>query len=260
MTPGRTAAIGALVIALTIGAARADGSGCPTDSDPISTDRPNTVNSTVVVPAGSLQLENGVTWTQREGSQVLDGTETLMRLGLVRCTEFQLLVPNYDWSFGGRAPSGFENVGLAFKHQFDPLPGGFELAVAAGLEFPSGASAVSGPGYNPFIQLPWAHDLAYGFSVQGMFVVTWFTSQPEQNPTFQPSFAIFKLLGERADALIEYFGDYNHQRPSQMLDIGATYRFTDHQQVDFQAGLGLNSASPDHFFGIGYSIRFDHLF
>jgi hypothetical protein len=101
-------------------------------------------------------LENGVTWTQRERSQVLDGTETLMRLGLVRCTEFQLLVPNYDWSFGGRAASGFENVGLAFKHQFDPLPGGFELAVAAGLEFPSGASAVSGPGYNPFIQLPWA--------------------------------------------------------------------------------------------------------
>jgi hypothetical protein len=96
-------------------------------------------------------VENGVTWTQRERSQVLDGTETLMRLGLVRCTEFQLLVPNYDWSFGRRAASGFENVGLAFKHQFDPLPGGFELAVAAGLEFPSGASAVSGPGYNPFI-------------------------------------------------------------------------------------------------------------
>ncbi|HEY2676012.1 MAG TPA: transporter [Steroidobacteraceae bacterium] len=130
----------------------------PTDSDPISTDRPNTVNSTVVVPAGSLQVENGVTWTQRERSQVLDGTETLMRLGLVRCTEFQLLVPNYDWSFGRRAASGFENVGLAFKHQFDPLPGGFELAVAAGLEFPSGASAVSGPGYNPFIS-PSAHDL-----------------------------------------------------------------------------------------------------
>ena len=45
-----------------------------------------------------------------------------------------------------------------------------------------------------------------------------------------------------------------------MLDIGATYRFTEHQQIDFQTGFGLNSASPDHFFGLGYSIRFDRLF
>jgi hypothetical protein len=241
-------------------AARADNIGCPTDSDQITTDRPNVVNSPLVVPAGSLQLENGLTWTQSERSQVLDGTETLMRLGLVRCTEFQLLVPNYQWSFGGRAASGFGNVGLAFKHQLGPLPGGFELAAVGGIEFPSGATDVSGPGYNAFIQVPWAHELADGFSVQGMFAVTWFTSQPEQNPTFQPTLGIGKQLGDRADALIEYFGDYGHQRPSQVLETGATYRFTEHQQVDFQTGFGLNSASPDHFFGIGYSIRFDRLF
>jgi hypothetical protein len=260
MTPNCTAAIAALVLVLTTGAARAYDSGCPTDSDPITTDRPNVVNSPVVVPAGSLQLENGLTWTQTERSQVLDGTETVMRLGLVRCTEFQLLVPTYNWSFGGRAASGFGNIGLAFKHQLGPLPLGFELAAAAGLEFPSGATAVSGPGYNPFMQFSWAHDLAYGFSLQGMFAVTWFTEQPEQNPTFEPTGAILKQLGDHADALIEYFGDYDHQRPSQLLDTGATYRFTERQQVDFQAGLGLNSASPDHFFGIGYSVPFDRVF
>jgi hypothetical protein len=260
MRPGRTAAIAAVVIALSTGGVRADISGCPTDSDQITTDRPNVVNSPLVVPAGSLQLENGLTWTQAQRSQVLDGTETLMRLGLVRCTEFQLLVPTYNWSFGGRAASGFGKVGFAFKHQLGPLPGGFELAAVAGLEFPSGATDVSGPGYNPFIQVPWAHDLAYRFSVQGMFAVTWFTSQPERNPTFQPTLGIGKQLGDRADALIEYFGDYDHQRPSQVLETGVTYRFTEHQQIDFQIGFGLNSASPDHFFGLGYSIRFDRLF
>lgn len=96
--------------------------------------------------------------------------------------------------------------------------------------------------------------------MQGMFTITWFTSQPEQNPTLQPALAVFKQLTDRADALIGYFGDYDHQRPSQVLETGASYRFTEHQQVDFQAGLGLNSASPDHFLGIGYSIRFDRLF
>jgi hypothetical protein len=146
------------------------------------------------------------------------------------------------------------------KHQFGTLPGGFELGAAGGLGFPSGATAVAGPGYNPFLQLPWAHDLAEGFAVQGMFAITWFTSQPEKNPTFQPSLAVFRQLGDSTDVLIGYFGDYDDQRPSQVLETGATYRFTKNQQVDFQAGFGLNSASPDHYFGIGYSFRFDRLF
>jgi hypothetical protein len=32
------------------------------------------------------------------------------------------------------------------------------------------------------------------------------------------------------------------------------------EQLDFHAGFGLNSSSPDHFFGIGYSFRLDSLF
>ena len=60
--------------------------------------------------------------------------------------------------------------------------------------------------------------------------------------------------------LIEYAGDYDHQRPTQILDTGGTWRFARTQQVDFQAGIGLNSSSVDHYFGLGYSIRLDGLF
>ena len=31
-------------------------------------------------------------------------------------------------------------------------------------------------------------------------------------------------------------------------------------RVEFHLGFRLNSSSPDHFFGIGYSFRFDGLF
>ena len=51
----------------------------------------------------------------------------------------------------------------------------------------------------------------------------------------------------------------DHQRPSQVLDTGGAWRFTRLQQIDFHAGLGLNSSSVDHYFGIGYSVRFDGL-
>jgi hypothetical protein len=58
----------------------------------------------------------------------------------------------------------------------------------------------------------------------------------------------------------EYVGDYEHPGSSQVLQTGGACRFTKSQQVDFHAGVGLNSNSVDYYFGIGYSIRFDGLF
>src|SRR5262252_5782786 len=77
----------------------ANADGCPTNSDPIATDRPDVTNSSLVVPAGSLQAENGIDWTVRQGSDVLDGTNTRLRLGIARCTGFVLDVPGYAEAF-----------------------------------------------------------------------------------------------------------------------------------------------------------------
>ena len=46
-------------------AAKAD--SCPSSKDEISTDRPDVTNSSVVVPAGSLQIENGINFSARDG-------------------------------------------------------------------------------------------------------------------------------------------------------------------------------------------------
>jgi hypothetical protein len=42
--------------------------GCPNSASEISTDRPDVTNSSRVVPYGSIQAENGVDWTVRQGS------------------------------------------------------------------------------------------------------------------------------------------------------------------------------------------------
>ena len=44
-----------------------------------------------------------------------------------------------------------------------------------------------------------------------------------------------------------------------ILDGGGSWRVTRLQQLDFHVGFGLNSSSPDHFFGVGYSFRLDGL-
>lgn len=231
---------------------------CLTRADEIATDRPDVTNSSLVVPYGSLQAENGVDWTASHRSNLLAGTNSRLRLGVGQCTEFLIDVPNYFWSLNGPQSSGFTDVVVSFKRQV-PVPLGFHLSAMAGLGFPSGSSKVSGHGYEPYTQFPWSHEIADGWEAVGMFTVTWFPSESTRNPTFESTFSLERALGPSADMFVEYVGDYDHQRPSQVFDTGGAWRFTRTQQIDFHAGCGLNSTSVDHYFGIGYSFRFDGL-
>ena len=233
---------------------------CPTNADEISTDRPDVTNSAVVVPYGSLQAENGVDWTKRDRSDVLSGTETRLRLGVAQCTEVIADVPTYFYSLNGRASSGFSDLVVSIKREL-PVPFGFHLSATSGLGFPTGANKISTHGYDPYIQFPWSHPIDDDWSIHGMFTVTWFTSQHRINPTFEPTLSLEREFGPTRDLFIEYVGEYpNHTRPSQLIDGGGEWRVTKVQQLDFHVGVGLNSSSPDHYFGVGYSFRLDNLF
>jgi Putative MetA-pathway of phenol degradation len=232
---------------------------CPTIADEIATDRPDVTNSSLVVPSGSLQFENGIDWTVRHGSNAIDGTNTRVRLGVADCTEFLADISNYFGSVNGGQPSGFSNVVISVKRQLS-VPFGFNLSATAGLGFPSGSRSISGPGYQPYIQLPWSRNIGQGWAVEGMFTLTWFPSDSARNPTFEPTLSVQREFGPSVDVFSEYVGDYDHRRPAQLLDGGDAWRFTDTQQLDFHAGVGLNSSTVDHYFGIGYSFRLDRLF
>jgi hypothetical protein len=247
-------------VVLIAGASRAFAAdGCPTSASEIDTDRPDVTNSSRVVPYGSLQAENGVDWTVLQGSDIVSGTETRLRLGVAQCTEVLADVPTYFYSLNGRASSGFSDLVVSIKREL-PVPFGFHLSATGGLGFPTGASKISSHGYDPYIQFPWSRRLNEDWSLHGMFTVTWFTGQHAINPTFEPTLSLERDLGPTRDLFMEYVGDYpNHARPSQILDGGGSWRVTRLQQLDFHVGFGLNSSSPDHFFGVGYSFRLDGL-
>jgi hypothetical protein len=232
---------------------------CPTSADEIATDRPDVTNSSLVVPYGSLQAENGIDWTVKHASNVLDGTNTRVRLGMARCTEFLIDAPSYFLSLNDSQPSGSSDVVVSFKRQL-PVPFGFNLSATAGIGFPSGSKNVSGPGYQPYIQFPWSHSIAEGWGLEGMFTLTWFPSESLRNPTFEPTLSVEREFGPSADIFVEYVGDYDHERPRQLLDGGGSCRFTKTQQLDFHVGFGLNGSTVDHYLGIGYSFRLDGLF
>jgi hypothetical protein len=234
--------------------------GCPDTSQDIVTDRPSVTNSSVVVPTGSLQLENGINWTAHPGQGALDGPNTRLRLGIVDCTEMLVDLPDYTGGIDGHEPVGFSDIAPAIKHQFGGLPQGTNLSATAGLTLPTGARVISGSGYNPYLQFPWTQDLGEGWTAGGMISTTWLTSQPVSETVFQPSFLIDRQVGAHADVFAEYIGDYQTRGlPAQLLNFGWSYRLTQTQQIDFHAGIGLNRNSPDYFVGIGYSLRLDGL-
>jgi hypothetical protein len=78
---------------LTVTDARAE--SFPEPIDAIATDRPDVTNSSLVVPVGSFQSENGVNLIARDGGRTADGTNSRWRLGIAPCLEGLVDLPTY---------------------------------------------------------------------------------------------------------------------------------------------------------------------
>jgi hypothetical protein len=239
------------LLAVLIGAGYAAG-----DDSTIATDRPSVTDSSVVVPPGSLQFENGFTDTVSQGQQTLDGPETLVRFGLLSKTELRLTAPDYFDQMGPGMPSGFGDFGVGVKQQLGPAAG-FDVSLVVSLSLPIGARGISSGGYDPSVQLPWSHALSSNWTAAGMLSVYWPTEDGRRNVNGQTTFLIDRQLTKTWDAFVEYAGDFPERGgPNHLAHFGTSYKITPHQQLDLHGGVGLSSAAVDHFIGVGYSFRF----
>jgi hypothetical protein len=252
-----------LLLALSCGGitAAAAADGCTQNTAPIATDRPDTTNSSIVVPVGSLQSENGINLSRHDGSEVFDGTNSRLRLGIAPCLEVLVDLPNYESPFRGVAATGFGDVAPAIKWQISPVPGKIDLSMTVGAALPTGAVGVAGPGVQPYLQFPWSVELGRGWGISGMVTNFFVPDDPINKYTNQSTFVIEKEIGERAFLFAEYVGEFPvNGGTSQLFNSGGGYRITDTQQVDFHIGFGLNRNTPAYVFGLGYSFRIDRLF
>ena len=228
----------------------------------ITTDRPDVTEAATVVPAGSLQFENGMTWSRAAGASSVDVSQTLVRYGLTERWELRLEVPDFLGFLGSPGiESGFSDAAVGAKRQLGPLPGGFDLAVIAGVSVPTGSGAESSHGADPFVKFPWAHALRKPWSVGGQFSVFYLSENGRRNMLTEPCFYLEREIGSRDEIFVEYVGDYHHRgTPGQLLHFGTAYKLTPLHQIDFHAGVGLSRSAPDFFAAIGYSFRLDGLF
>jgi hypothetical protein len=228
------------------------GQSQPASDQTINTDRPAITESSVVVPRGSFQVENGFLVTGDQGQNTLDGPETEMRLGVSNSTELRLYVPDYYHD----AVSGFGDLGIGIKQQVGPA-GGFDVSIVAFVSIPTGAAAISSHGYDPGLQLPWSRKLSTNWTAAGQLALYWPTQGDARNLTGESTFLLDRQITSPMDAFIEYAGDFSQRGgPRHLLHFGAAYKITPRNQLDVHYGIGLSSAAVDHFVGIGYSFRF----
>jgi hypothetical protein len=232
----------------------------PSHPPEIVTDRPDITESSIVVPKASLQAENGATWADDHGQRTFDASETLLRLGVASRTELRFGAPNYLYGMTSRTPSGFADLSVGVKQQLGPLPGGFELSVMIAVRFPTGATRTSSHGFDPDVKFPWSKELRDGWSIGGMQSVFWNTEDRRRNVTWEPIFYVEKQITKPWEVFVEYASDYAQHRGSrQIAHFGAAFKITPLQQVDFHFGFGMSHATPERFFGVGYSFRVDRL-
>jgi hypothetical protein len=258
---GRTLRICLVLLFAVVGTIGARADGCPTASDEIATDRPDVTNSSVVVPSGSIQGENGVNLSSRNGSQIIDGTNTRWRLGIASCLELLVDLPTYSAPVRGLGSSGFSDVSPAIKWQVSPIPGKVDASVVFGVALPTGTVDIAGHGAQPYLQMPWSWELHGGWGVSGMLTEFFRPSDVAIPRITEATFAIERDMTDKMTLFLEYVGDYPEgASPSQLLNSSGLYRLSPTEQVDFHIGLGLNHNAPSYIVGVGYSFRFDGLF
>jgi hypothetical protein len=251
--------------------------------DDIDTNRPSFMDSPLVVPKGSVQLENGALYQHfQHGVNYFDISETEVRIGLTPKTEFQMFVPNFVLLHSpgasmttvsnsslsalttvNSAPSNtltgisdLQEIGL--KRQVGTHFKDLNVAVIGGVTVPTGNKFVSGTGTQPVLRVPFTKALTKNWSFCGMQSILVLNSGSDVQ--YQNFVMLNRAFGARTSAFVEYGGFYtHHQGPLNIFHSGAVRKLNKNNQIDIQFGFGMNKAAPAAFVGAGYSCRFDRL-
>jgi hypothetical protein len=254
-----------------------------TKDDDIDTNRPSFMDSPITVPKGSLQFENGTLYQHfQHGVNYYDLSETELRLGITKRTEFQMFVPQWVMfytqassldstsaalssstsPFSTTSSSTFQNgvsdiTEPGIKHQFGPFFKDLTVSVIGGVTIPTGRRLISGGGVQPVIRMPWSKGVTKNWSIMGMQSLLVIDGRDCQ---WQNFWMANRAIGRRTSIFLEYAGFYtNHAAANNIAHFGVVRKLNKNTQIDTHFGIGLDQTAPAAFVGVGYSFRFDRL-
>jgi hypothetical protein len=221
------------------------------------TDRPDFTESTVVVPAGSLQLEGGATWLDTsEGSELLSGPELLLRWGIAESVELRLVAPDRLWDSTADGIDGFTDVAVGTKVRLARGATGWGAALIATAFLPTGDTGLTSDAVDPAVALAVARDLNPRWSLGAQVTAAWPTIDENRRLAAGATVVLGTGLGERVNTFIELAAERLEDEPTGiLLHHGYTFAVTQTVQLDLHAAAGLNDAAPDLLLGAGFAFR-----
>jgi hypothetical protein len=241
---------------------------------PISPNRPTFSDSTVLVPAGHLQVETGYTFTRRTeagaDAQRSNFPEVVLRYGISDRLEVRAVWGGYAWSevdAGGGGASrddGGTDPGLAILVPVTDQQG---LVPAVTLEaattFGVGSESFSSGHADPTLKLLWSYcgdRLPEWLGVGGNLIASFPTENGDRfTQTAASLWTTWSAAGGDTSVFAEWFvvsEPANNVESTQSVGFGVVQRLSNTVAVDARVGFGLDDRADDFFTGIGISFLF----
>lgn len=238
--------------------------------EPISTDRPDFVESSLVVGAGRVQVETSVAYERdaRGGDTARTlAVPTLLRVGLGEAWEARLetdgwLRQRVEDSAGNKArATGFGDVALGVKYH---LPGEGPLGASSALLFhvdlATGAEEFKGEGARPSLRYVAEWELADQWAMGVMPGLAYNTDAAGDRYVsgiagITVAYAWTERFRSFAELAAEEIGAGDHADAQVSFDTGVAYLLTHNVQLDAAVYSGLNKNTPDTTGTLGLSIR-----
>jgi hypothetical protein len=233
---------------------------------PIVPDRPGQTNPPNVIASGTVQLETGFSRETKNagGIQTINYlyNTSLVRVGLMTNCELRLVVEyagtRTDSGSQSSALQGFNPVSIGTKIAICPEKGiipqtamniAFTLPYVGRKEFRPSFLA---PSFFLLMQNTLSEELSIGYNLG----LQWNGEQPNASVAYSISPSL--TVTEGLSVFAEFYGFSTEKSVSDYrADMGCAYLVNDNVQIDFSAGVGLNTAAPDSFAAFGLAWRFN---
>jgi hypothetical protein len=240
--------------------------------EPLESDRPDFTDSSTTVGYRRLQIESGYTYTRAVGGDpthdVHDLPELFVRYGLAERLELRVA-----WDEGivfhrqldrnsGRivTESGSTDMQFGFKYAISKQdkwrP---QSAVVVSVSAPVGAAFQSSRQVDPFVNYLYSWEFTKKLALNCSTGSWWTAESGDHFSRLSQSVSVEYELTEKLHVFNEwyafFFRNASDNRPQHYSDAGLTYLVTPNFQLDWRAGLGLNSVSDGFFTGCGLTVR-----
>jgi hypothetical protein len=234
----------------------------------MSTDRPDTSDSTDVVGRGLWQLETGVSF-EADSAEGVSQKEVavplaMLRIGLhprfeMRVSSEGLLSDVIRGPAGRVRVTGRSDVQISAKWKLFTRPRRcFLLALEPLVSVPAGSDAFTSGGVDPMLKFIIDKALPGGFSVSANIVVSSDTDAGSRFTQQGTSASFSHALPRRWTGFVEIFTSSALSRGGDrawIVDGGASRPIGHRLQVDVSAGRGVSKPAADWFIGAGFAVR-----